>query len=148
MTKRPAELSSGRLQTQLKSLQEQVAEPSSVSRRQLLEAIGALQESLQELDVAEAELAQQNEELIAAREQLEIERHRYRELFEEAPFAYLVTDASGMVEEANVAAAVLFSRQPRPRDAAGQAAGGPGRAARPAPVPRSPARAEVQPGPA
>ena len=64
------------------SLQEQVAEPNAVSRKQLLEALGALRESLEELDVAEEELAQQNEELIAAREALEIERHRYRELFD------------------------------------------------------------------
>jgi two-component system cell cycle sensor histidine kinase/response regulator CckA len=109
MTKRPSELSSSRLQGQLQSLQAQVAEPNAVSRKQLLEAIGALQESLQELDVAEAELAQQNEELLAAREALEIERHRYRELFDEAPFAYLVTDANGVVQETNLAAATLFS---------------------------------------
>ncbi len=109
MARRPSELSSSRLQGQLKSLQEQVAEPNAVSRKQLLEAIGALQESLQELDVAEAELAQQNEELLVAREALEVERHRYRELFDEAPFAYLVTDANGMVTEANLAASVLFN---------------------------------------
>ena len=114
MTKRPAELSSSRLQGQLKSLQEHVAEPNPVSRKQLLEAIGALQESLQELDVAEAELAQQNEELLAARAEVEIERHRYRELFDEAPFPYLVTDAVGMIEEVNLAAADLFER-PRAR---------------------------------
>src|SRR5829696_10075074 len=109
MTKRQADLPSGRLQSQLKSLQAQVAEPNAVSRKQLLEAIGALQESLQELDVAEAELAQQNEELLVAREALEVERHRYRELFDEAPFAYLVTDGNGVVQEANLAAAVLFN---------------------------------------
>jgi two-component system cell cycle sensor histidine kinase/response regulator CckA len=109
MVTRPTELSSGRLQSQLKALQRQVSEPSSVSRKQLLEALGALQESLQELDVAEAELAQQNEELTTAREALELERHRYRELFDEAPFAYLVTDANGIVEEANLAALELFS---------------------------------------
>lgn len=105
--------SSSRLQEQLSSLQAQVAEPVPVSRKQLLEALGALQESLQELDVAEAELAQQNEELMAAREALEIERHRYRELFDEAPFPYMVTSASGMVEEANLAAEELLVK---PRD--------------------------------
>jgi two-component system, cell cycle sensor histidine kinase and response regulator CckA len=109
MTKRASELPSSRLQSQLKTLQAQVAEPNAVSRKQLLEAIGALQESLQELDVAEAELSQQNEELLIAREALEVERHRYRELFDEAPFAYLVTDANGVVQEANLAAAVLFN---------------------------------------
>ena len=110
MTKRPAELASNRLQGQLKSLQAQVAEPNAVSRKQLLEALGALQESLQELDVAEAELAQQNEALLNARESLEVERHRYRELFEEAPFPYLVTNASGTLEEINRAAAELLGR--------------------------------------
>ena len=106
--KRASELSSDRLRSQLKTLQEQVAEPGSVSRRHLLDAIGALQESLQELDVAEEELGQQNDELFAAREALELERHRYRELFDRAPFAYLVTDEGGFVEEANFAAAGLF----------------------------------------
>jgi two-component system, cell cycle sensor histidine kinase and response regulator CckA len=110
MTRRQAELPSSRLQGQLKSLQAQVAEPNTVSRKQLLEALGALQESLQELDVAEAELAQQNDELMTAREALEVQRHRYRELFDEAPFPYLVTDAGGMVEEANLAAGELFDR--------------------------------------
>ncbi len=103
-------LSAGHLQGQLKSLQAQVAEPNAVSRKQLLEAIGALQESLQELDVAEAELAQQNEELLNARELIEVERHRYRELFDEAPFPYLVTDANGIVQEANLAVSELLSR--------------------------------------
>jgi PAS domain S-box-containing protein len=113
MDKRLSELPSGRLHSELKALQAQVAEPNAVSRKQLLEAIGALQESLQELDVAEVELAQQNEELMVAREAVEVERHRYRELFDEAPFPYLVTDANGMVDEANQAAAELLSR---PRD--------------------------------
>lgn len=108
MTKRASELSSDRLRSQLKTLQEQIVEPGSVSRSHLLEALGALQESLQELDVAEEELSQQNDELIIAREALELERHRYRELFDRAPFAYLVTDANGFVEEANFAASGLF----------------------------------------
>jgi two-component system cell cycle sensor histidine kinase/response regulator CckA len=112
MAKNVAEPPSARLQEQLSSLQAQVAEPVAVSRRQLLEAIAALQESLQELEVAEAELAQQNEELIIAREALEIERHRYRELFDQAPVAYLVTDELGVIEEANYAASRLFGLSP------------------------------------
>jgi PAS domain S-box-containing protein len=108
MTKNVAETPSARLQEQLRLLQSQVSEPVAVSRRQLLEALAALQESLQELDVAEAELAQQNEELTTAREALEIERFRYRELFDQAPVAYLVTDNFGVIEEANCAASLLF----------------------------------------
>ena len=108
MAKNVAEPPSARLQDQLRSLQAQVSEPVAVSRRQLLEALAALQESLQELEVAEAELAQQNEELLIAREALEIERHRYRDLFDQAPVAYLVTDDLGVIEEANLAASLLF----------------------------------------
>jgi PAS domain S-box-containing protein len=108
MAKSPAEAPSARLQEQLTELQAQAAEPVSISRKQLLEALGALQESLQELDAVEAELAQQNEELIIAREALERERHRYRELFDLAPVAYLITDAHANVEEANRTAAALF----------------------------------------
>jgi PAS domain S-box-containing protein len=112
MAKNLAETSSARLQEQLRSLQSQVSEPVAVSRKQLLEALAALQESLQELEVAEAELAQQNEELLTAREALEIERHRYQDLFDQAPVAYLVTDGLGVIEEANLAAAQLFGIPP------------------------------------
>jgi PAS domain S-box-containing protein len=108
MAKNVAEPPSARLQDQLRLLQAQVSEPIAVSRKQLLEALAALQESLQELEVAEAELAQQNEELLFAREALEIERHRYRDLFDQAPVAYLVTDDLGVIEEANLAASQLF----------------------------------------
>jgi two-component system cell cycle sensor histidine kinase/response regulator CckA len=108
MAKNAVETPSARLQEQLRQLQDQVSEPIAVSRKQLLEALAALQESLQELEVAEAELSQQNEELVGAREALEIERHRYRELFDEAPVAYVVTDELGVIEEANHAASRLF----------------------------------------
>ncbi len=109
MVKSAAETPSGRVQKRLKSLQAQVSDPASVSRRQVVEAIDALQESLEDLDVAEAELAQQNEALMVVREAPEIEHHRYQELFDLAPVAYLVTDAGGMIEEVNLAASVLFN---------------------------------------
>jgi two-component system cell cycle sensor histidine kinase/response regulator CckA len=112
VAKPTAEMPSGRLQEQLKALRSQVAEPVSVSRRQLLQALGALQESLQELEVAEAELAQQNEELITVQEALELERHRYRELFERAPVPYLVTDGLGVLLDANPAASELLGYSP------------------------------------
>jgi PAS domain S-box-containing protein len=55
----------------------------------------------QELDVAVEELSEQNEALAEARHEIEDERRRYRELFEEAPEAYIVTDAKGLVQRAN-----------------------------------------------
>jgi PAS domain S-box-containing protein len=68
-----------------------------------------LSNALEELRVTREELHQQNEELIAAKQTLEAERQRYRELFEFAPDGYLVTNASGVIQEANHAAAALFS---------------------------------------
>ncbi len=87
----------------------QLARPEAFS-----EALGQLEARLADLEVAYEELEQQNEELAATREALERERHRYRHLFEEAPFGYLVTDVHGIIEEANRAVAGLFgTRQDR-----------------------------------
>jgi PAS domain S-box-containing protein len=66
------------------------------------------------LHVAEEELRQQNDELIATTAALDAERKRYHELFNFAPDCYLVTDASGVIHEANLAAAGLL-RHPPPR---------------------------------
>ncbi|HLF24774.1 MAG TPA: PAS domain-containing sensor histidine kinase [Anaerolineae bacterium] len=63
----------------------------------------------EELRVAEEELRQQNEELIATRQTVEAERQRYQELFDFAPDGYLVTDAAGQIQAANLAAGRLLS---------------------------------------
>jgi PAS domain S-box-containing protein len=60
------------------------------------------------LRVAEEELRQQNEALRAARDALDEERRRYRELFDFAPVGYLATDPNGVIQEANRAAAILL----------------------------------------
>ncbi|MFL6290639.1 MAG: ATP-binding protein [Thermoanaerobaculia bacterium] len=110
MPRGTVESRSNRLHEQLRSLREQVSTPDSISRRQTVEALEALQMSLQELEVAEAELIQQHEALEEMQEALEIERHRYRELFELAPVAYLVTDGQGTIQTANPAACELVGR--------------------------------------
>ena len=74
----------------------------------ITESITELQTALEELQVAEAELRQQNEELITARDAIESERHRYIDLFEFAPDAYLITTREGTIREANEAAVQLF----------------------------------------
>jgi len=66
-------------------------------------------EALEELCVVDEELRTQNEELAATREEVEGERRRYHDLFEFAPNPYLVTDPSGMITEANHAAAVMLN---------------------------------------
>ncbi len=96
------------LYERLAALEGRLGQPGSPIKRQFAEALQGLQLTLQELEVAEEALAQRNEELVATRERLEIERHRYRDLFELAPDGYLITDGSGTIEEGNRTAAALL----------------------------------------
>jgi PAS domain S-box-containing protein len=64
--------------------------------------------TIEELAVAQDELRSQNEALESTRHVLAAERERYRELFHHAPVAYLVTDAMGVIREANRAASLLL----------------------------------------
>ena len=87
--------------------------------RELARYEGSAGESLEEshehllaayesLSIAEEELRAQNEAILEAQRQLEIQRSRYRTLFDFAPDPYIVTDEGGVIEEANAAAADLF----------------------------------------
>lgn len=75
----------------------------------LREALGAVTSMLEEMEVSAEEMRAQNDELREAREALERDRQHYLELFERAPEAYLVTDADGVVLEANRQAQTLFA---------------------------------------
>lgn len=74
----------------------------------LQETFQELQATLEELNVAEAEMHQQNEELDSAQHLLQAEHQRYQELFDFAPESYLVTDLHGAIREANTTAAALL----------------------------------------
>ncbi len=76
------------------------------------ETVENLKVALEELRVAEEELRQQNEELSATHLELDRERSRYQELFDFAPGAYLITDSSGIVRQANRSAARLLNVPP------------------------------------
>jgi two-component system, cell cycle sensor histidine kinase and response regulator CckA len=104
-----AKLSSA--QRRLKSLQGEAARLRSPEV--FATELAALQDHLAELEVAYEELEQQNQELLNTREQLETQRHRYLQLFDQAPFAYLVTDGHGVVEEANQTAVQLLGIHPQ-----------------------------------
>ena len=67
-----------------------------------------LRTMLAQLRAAEEELQQQNEELVTARRLVDVERQRYQDLFELAPDAYLVTDLTGIITEANQSASRLL----------------------------------------
>ncbi|MBC1219895.1 PAS domain S-box protein [Nostoc sp. UCD121] len=60
--------------------------------------------ALEEMQIANEDLQQQNEELFNAQQSLIAQGQRYQELFEEVPDAYLVTDPTGVIQEANSAA--------------------------------------------
>jgi formate hydrogenlyase transcriptional activator len=61
-----------------------------------------------ELQVHQVELEMQNEELRRAREELELSRNKYAELYDFAPLGYFVFDAAGVIREVNLAGAQLL----------------------------------------
>ena len=71
-----------------------------------------LEIALEELQTRDEELRQQNDALIATRLEVERERARYAALFALAPEGYLVTDAAGVIREANPAAVSLLGVAP------------------------------------
>lgn len=88
------------------------ADTSSALPPELLPvALKELGVASEELQIALEELARQNEELAVAQAKTEAERQRYQNLFECATDAYMITDVSGTIHEANRASAVLFHRQ-------------------------------------
>jgi PAS domain S-box-containing protein len=70
-----------------------------------------LMTSLEELKVAEEELREQNERLLAQRSATEAQTRYYRQLFLHAPTPAFVTDFYGTIHETNLAAAKLFRRE-------------------------------------
>jgi PAS domain S-box-containing protein len=77
------------------------------------EAVQELLHAVEQLRLAQEEQHHQNEALEAAHDALLEERGRYQHLFEYAPDAYLLTDLSGIVREANLSAARLLNVRPR-----------------------------------
>ena len=79
-----------------------------------------LMTAFEELSVAEEELRAQQETLVethnlleSERNLLEVQRNRYHTLFDLAPDPYVVTDASGIIVEANAAASALLGPSSR-----------------------------------
>jgi PAS domain S-box-containing protein len=67
----------------------------------------------EELAAADEELRAQLDELSTESARTQVERARYRELFDLAPDGYFVTDRAAVVEDANAAASKLLAVDPR-----------------------------------
>jgi two-component system CheB/CheR fusion protein len=67
-----------------------------------------IQALIEELEIHQAELAIQNEELQVSEAALRTARDRYRDLFERAPIGYLIVDGQGRIREANTRAGELL----------------------------------------
>ncbi|MES1982174.1 MAG: ATP-binding protein [Pseudomonadota bacterium] len=74
---------------------------------------------LHELQVYRVELEMQNEELVAARAEIEMSAARYTELYDFAPVSYYTLDEDGNIFESNLAGATLLGilrgQRPHPR---------------------------------
>ncbi len=90
---------------------QQIVAPDRYTDRALpaIERSKALARELADLRAAIEELRRQNADLTMTRQALEAERRRYREVFDSAPDAYLLTSLDGVITEANHAAAALLS---------------------------------------
>ncbi|RPI29998.1 MAG: PAS domain-containing protein, partial [Chloroflexota bacterium] len=97
------------LLSRVEALYARSVSPDSADDDLLKQAIAGLYEMVEELQVASEELRQQNEELAEANHTIEVERRRYRDLFEMAPDGYLVTNLQGVIIEANQAAADMLN---------------------------------------
>ena len=71
-------------------------------------ALVGLAKALSALEQAHGDLSRQNEACAAHCRDLEAERAYYRDAFEHAPHARLLTDLSGAIQAANTPASLLF----------------------------------------
>jgi len=76
---------------------------------QPIASVADLQVAVAQLRVTEQQLRLQNEELQDFQESSRVAIERYRNLFELAPDPYLITDSSGVIQEANAAASRLLN---------------------------------------
>lgn len=83
---------------------------------QLKEFKGSISETknlklIHELHVHQIELEMQNEELVLAKEQAEIAKDKYTNLFDFAPTGYITLSKKGEIMELNYCAATMFSKE-------------------------------------
>lgn len=93
----------------LENLYQGITKSSSLSPSLLPSALIELGIASEQLEVAAQMLQQQNQKLSLADQSVEASRQRYQALLEFIPDACLLTDAAGMIQEANSAAVKLLN---------------------------------------
>ncbi|MEO6418620.1 MAG: ATP-binding protein [Polyangiaceae bacterium] len=92
-------------QTRAESMKASLSDGVRGENGAVSETAHALDLMSEELQVADEELREQNEELLQSRSRMELEKQRFRDLFDHAPDAYFVTDLFAAIDQANLAAA-------------------------------------------
>jgi PAS domain S-box-containing protein len=100
----PLHLGSFRRQVEAMQWRIDALRPELGPDRNSPEVFQALETTMEELRVAVEELRRTDDALRDSRAEVEAERRQYRDLFDLAPDAYLVTDLQGIIREANRAA--------------------------------------------
>jgi PAS domain S-box-containing protein len=96
------------VRSQLEHLRRRAKSIPTQEQEHLEEALEQLSVALEEMLIAETAVRQQNDDLSAMQALLDEERRRYRDLFDFAPEAYIVTDLGGNIEELNRAATTML----------------------------------------
>jgi PAS domain S-box-containing protein len=97
---------------ELRTMRDRITSPKAPGGLRALEpdeAYESLGVAMEELSVVEEELRTQLDALAGSKNALEREQERYRDLFENAPDGYLVTDLNGVIRQANRAACTLLN---------------------------------------
>jgi len=92
----------------LAALRQRADDLSPQQKALIAEGLEELSTGLKDLYGAGEKIRWQDEKLASTCQALETDRQRYRDLFEFAPHGYLVTDAKGIVQQVNRAAATLL----------------------------------------
>lgn len=91
----------------LRRLAEEQARLKTAATQPLLDLAEA-QRLVHELEVHQIELEMQNAELLNTREELELSRNKYSELFDFAPIGYFILDTQARIREINLAGAQML----------------------------------------